>query len=282
MSAIYPLIHERLPFSQYIELPGEHSTSLRRALVSPLKYKHHKTHSRTDTADLVVGRATHTAVLEMQQFLREYVLQPEEIKVRRGAAWEKFLADNPGKTVLKSDQYDEAIAMSEAIRSHAVAGPLFFGSGRNELSIQWRHESGTLCKARIDRLGSALIDVKTARDISPHGFATASFKYGYHVQAAFYADACKAAGLGVFPVRFVVVDKQAPHDVVVYDVDDAMIDKGREEYERALLLIAQCTRDNKWPGQAPSEPVLLKLPAWAAPEFNEDEAIAWGNEEVIQ
>lgn len=80
----------------------------------------------------------------------------------------------------------------------------------------------------------------------------------------------KAAGLGTFPVRFVVVQKKAPHDVVVYDVDDAQLDKGREEYERALLLIAQCERNKKWPGQAPSEPVLLKLPAWAAPDYSEE------------
>jgi hypothetical protein len=278
-SAIYPLVHERMPFSQYIELKGEHSTSLRRALVSPLEYKHFKTHERDDSDTLRVGRAVHTATLEPLQFLREYVLW--EGGRRAGKIWDAFEVEHAGKTILKEEQYTPVTDMARSIQSHAVAGPLLAAPGRSELTIQWRHESGTLCKARIDRLGEALIDIKTARDITPHGFAASAYRFGYHVQAAFYADACKAAGLGTFPVRFVVVQNKAPYDVVVYDVDDAQLDKGREEYERALLLIAQCTRDNKWPGQAPSEPVLLRLPAWAAPEFNEEEAIQWGTEVIV-
>ncbi len=276
-SAVYPLVIEKLPFEKYRELPGEHSTGLRRALVSPLEYDYYKRNEREDTDTLRIGRAVHTATLEPLQFLREYVLFEGR---RAGKVWEEFEEKHKGKTILKPEQYDPAAAMSEAIRNHAVAGPLFSGAGRNELTIQWRHESGTLCKARIDRLYSSLIDIKTASDITPHAFEAASFRYGYHVQAAFYADAAKAAGLGEFPVRFVVVQKRPPHDVIVYEIGQAEIERGRADYEKALAIIAECRKTGVWPGAAPSEPVPLHLPGWALPEFDE-EAVNFG-EEIIQ
>lgn len=275
-SAIYPLIHEKMPFSQYIELTGEHSTALRRMLVSPLEYMWHKKNAREDSDTLRTGRAVHTAVLEPLQFMREYVMFDGR---RAGKVWDAFEVEHAGKTILKPEMYDPVVAMAEAIRAHPVAGSLFTGPGKSELSIQWRHESGTLCKARIDRLGPALVDIKTAADITPHGFGAASFRYGYHVQASFYADAVKAAGLGVFPVRLVVVQKKPPHDVVVYEFGDDELAAGRKDYERALELIKQCNLTNSWPGQAPTEAVPLKLPHWAMPDFD-DTGIMLGEEVV--
>lgn len=280
MSAIYPLIFERLPFEKYRELKGLHSTSLRRALVSPLEYHYYTTNEQEDSDTYRIGRAAHTATLEPLQFLREYILW--EGGTRRGKDWDAFEIEHAGKTILKAEQYDVATAASEAIRSHPVAGPLFVGAGRNELSIQFRHESGALCKARIDRLcDAALIDIKTAADITPHGFAAAAFRYGYFTQMAFYADAVKAAGLGVFPVKIVVVQKKAPFDVTVYDIGDDELAAGRKEYERAIAIVAECEASGKWPGQAPIEALPLKLPHWALPNFDEQEAIMLGNEVAL-
>lgn len=279
MSAVYPLVIEKLPFSKYCELPGEHSTGLRRALVSPLEYDYYKRNEREDTDTLRIGRAVHTATLEPLQFMREYVLW--EGGRRAGKDWDKFEIEHAGKTILKPEQYDPAVVMAEAIRAHPVSGPLFAGAGRNELTIQWRHESGALCKARVDRLSSALIDIKTASDITPHGFASAAMRYGYFTQMAFYHDAVKSAGLGLYRVKIVVVQKKPPHDVVVYDIGDDELAAGREQYERALAIVAECTKTGVWPGQAPVEPVPLRLPAWALPNFEEGALPDFGDE-VIQ
>jgi hypothetical protein len=281
-SAVYPLVHEKLPFRKYIELPGEHSTALRRMLTSPLEYQHYKKAEREETDALVIGRAAHTATLEMPQFLREYALQPDDIKVRRGAAWDKFEADNAGKTILRDADYTLALAIAERIRAHKKAGPLFAGPGRNELSIQWRHESGALCKARLDRFTAAgdLIDLKTTADLTPEVFEAQSYrKYGYHVQAAFYLDAARAAGLDAKRVVIVCASKKEPIDVLVRPVDAALLDEGREAYERALQRIAECTASGDWPGMSEDEEVPLKLPPWAM-KFDE-ESIDLGAE-VIQ
>jgi hypothetical protein len=278
-SKVYPLVIEKLPFDRYRELPGEHSTTLRRALVSPLEYYWHKKNEREDSDTLRIGRAVHTATLEPLRFLKEYVLW--EGGRRAGKIWEAFEVEHAGKTILKPEQYDPAVAMSEAIRAHAVAGPLFSVSGKSELTIQWRHESGRLCKARIDRLGTALIDIKTAHDITPHGFSAAAQRYGYFAQMAFYADAVKAAGLGTFPVRIVAVQKKAPHDVAVYEIGDDELAAGRADYERALSVIAECEKTGVWPGMAASEAIPLKLPAWAVGAALDEEPIEFGSE-VIQ
>jgi hypothetical protein len=279
-SAIYPLVIEKLPFERYRELPGEHSTGLRRALVSPLEYDHYKRNAREDSDALRVGRAVHTATLEPLQFLREYILW--EGGTRRGKDWDAFEVEHAGKTILKTDQYDPVVAMADAIRAHPVAGPLVAGVGRNELTIQWRHGSGALCKARIDRLtDDALIDIKSASDITPDAFERASYRYGYHVQAAFYRDAVRAALDTAPPVLLIVVAKKAPFDVVVREIDLAALDAGREQYERALAVVAECTKTGKWPGMAPSEPLPLRLPAWAMPGFDEAAAVQFG-EETLQ
>jgi exodeoxyribonuclease VIII len=215
-------------------------------------------------------------VLEIQQFLREYALYDGR---RAGKDWEAFKAANDGKTILKDDHYNTALAVSEAVKAHPVAGPLFRGQGRNELTIQWTHDSGTLCKARIDRLGTALIDLKTARDVSPAGFGRACANYGYVTQLAFYADAAKAAGLGVFPVRIVVVQKVAPYDVAVYDINDDQLEVGRREYEKALGVVAKCKASGVWPGVAPVEPLPLQLPVWSQLSIEDD--ITFNGEAIV-
>ncbi len=280
-SAVYPLVIEKMPFEQYVELPGEHSTLLKCALVSAKEYDHHKRNERADTDSFRIGRAAHTAALEPARFLREYALMPEGM-IRRGAKWDEFEAMNEGKTILKSEQYDLALAMAESMRSHEVSGPLLTGAGRNELTIRWRHASGALCKARIDRLCGAVVDLKTAADISEHGFQAAAWRLGYFMQMAFYADAVAAAGLGSLPAKIITVQKSAPHDVVVYDVDPSEIEAGREDYEKALALVAECTKSGKWPGRAPVAALTLRRPAWAMSAFDEDaaDAIDFGSEAI--
>lgn len=267
---------EKLPFARYIDLPGDSSTSLREMRKSPLQYKHWLEHGRKDTTTLLRGRGAHTAILEIQQFMREYVMW--EGDRRAGKVWEEFKEQNAGKTILKPDDYDMAIACRDAVLAHAVAGPLLREKGRNELTIQWELGEHKL-KSRIDRLCSALVDIKTARDVSQREFQNSAARYGYHTQLAFYQDAVEAAGLGRLPVVLVVVQSAAPHDVVVYEVGYDELEKGRVEYEEALCRLADCRKTNKWPGVAPNEPVKLRLPEWLS--LTEDEPIEFGAE-VIQ
>lgn len=267
----------RMPFAEYLALPGESSSSLREMIKSPLQYKHWREKGREDTDTLRVGRAAHTAILEMQQFLREYALYEGR---RAGGEWEKFKEANADKTILKTEQYELALACRDAVMSHAVAGPLFVGKGANEVTIEWELGEHKL-RSRIDRLipSTAIIDLKTSRDVTPRAFPHSAARFGYFAQLALYQDAAKAAGYGELPVKLVAVQSSAPHDVVVYDIEYDELERGRVEYEGALCRLAECKQKNEWPGVMPTESVRLRLPDWAVAD-EDDEPITFGGEVI--
>ena len=270
-----------LPFEDYTELRGIHATALKDLLVSPLLYKYRRDHPRQDKDAFRVGRACHTAMLEPDRFPLEYSVWRKKQGIRRGRKWEAFCTANEGRTILTEAQYDTAIALRDSARSHAVASQLLAGPGRNELTVKWKHpRTGRDCVSRLDRLTKALVDVKTARDVSPRRFCADAAKFGYAMQLAFYADAVAVAFGETPPVKLLVGQNAAPFDVAVYDVPEDVLSFGRKQYEDALDLLAKCEESDKWPGQAPDEEVTLKLPLWAAPDFDEggpDEAAPIGD-----
>jgi predicted amidohydrolase len=109
-------------------------------------------------------------------------------------------------------------------------------------------ETGLELKARADMLNgmATCIDLKSAADASPHGFANAIARYRYHVQAALYLDAFGAE-------RFVFV-------AGIYTLDDASVQQGRDEYRRALRGIAEHQQKDVWPSYGAQE---ISLPGWA-------------------
>jgi hypothetical protein len=275
---------ERLPFEKYIELPAVHSSGLREMLVSPLHYQHRQQSPRTDSDTLRAGRAGHTAILEPERFLREYVEWVDEHedgtkRVRRGKAWDEFQAINAGKTILKPAQFKTALTLRDVVRDHPVAGPLVKGIGRNELSIHWVHErTGLKCKARIDRITSqALIDIKTTRDPTPRSFAATAARLAYTMQLALYSDGAEAAGLGAPAVKIVAVQNVEPFDVVVYDLEFDELEHGRRLYEEAMDKVVECRKSQRWPGFAETSSIPLKLPAWAMPGADEADIVFGGD-----
>lgn len=277
-----PEIVEGAPFEQYIETPEVHATALRDMLTSPLLYKFRREQPRPDSDTFRVGRAGHTAILEPDRFMLDYALwrgldEDGNKQIRRGKKWDNFREVNDGRTTLTEKQYMLALRLRNAVQSHPVAGKYLAEKGRSELTLKWTHaRTGLRCKARLDRLCSALIDVKTTRDPSPHKFSSDAARYGYAMQLAFYADGAVATGLGMPPVKIIAVQSVEPHDVVVYDIPESVQAIGREQIEGALDKLVECTRSGVWPGIA-SDEVALNLPAWAAPEAEE---ITFGDEVI--
>jgi hypothetical protein len=261
---------ERVPFEQYVDMPDLHATALKDMLTSPRLYKARRERPKQDNDTLRRGRATHTAVLEPRRFLADYVLW--EGKRRAGKEWEALKERAGDKTILTVEQYETANKIADAIHEHAIAGPLLAErTARRELTLRWRHaRTGLRCKARVDLLGSALVDVKTTRNPDPRKFAADCARYGYALQMAFYADGV-ASVLGTMPpVKIIAAQSVEPFDVVVFALDEQTQRIGSEQVEKAIDLVAACIAANDWPGIASSEEVTLRLPAWAAPDYSED------------
>ncbi len=283
---------ERLKFGDYLKLPGVHSSELKNILVSPLLYAHRQLQPKNDTDVLREGRAGHTGILEPQRLLAEYAeydtvhtegKNAGKKRNRSGKAWADFLSANTGKTILTPSQFANAIALRDAVRDHPVAGPLFKGIGRNELSIRWTDtETGLVMKARPDRLtAEALIDVKTTADPTPRAFGNIATRMYYFMQLALYSDGVEAV-FGVTPaVKIVAVQKTAPYDVVVYDLEHEELEYGRAQYRAALRRLVECRKANQWPGFAVDGSIPLKLPGWMLSLGEDSEPISFG-EDVIQ
>lgn len=250
-------VEKKMPFAAYIESPGISATRLKQLAKSPL---HYQIPTRIDPASAVKGRAAHTAVLEPMQFLREYALY--EGKVRRGKDYEAFAEQHQNKTILNQSEYELALRMQDAVHSHSGARDLLRG-GDAELSVFWTDPNTRRdCKSRLDYVsGKAIVDLKTCADIGPYKFGAAAARYGYDLQAAFYADAWFSQTLSSLPFFFVCVEKKPPFDVAVYEVPEDVLIRGRYKYQSAIQRLVECEKANLWPGAYP-ETMTLHVPDW--------------------
>lgn len=186
---------------------------------------------------LSFGTAVHAAILEPDNFAKEYVCAPEvDLRTKEGKQEladfeEKVKAD--GLMVLKKDDFE----MVELMRDSTLAYPLIadlLQTGEPELSIFYRTEGGLLLKIRPDWLGlfagvPFILDVKTTDDVLDFGKSVD--KFGYHMQAAFYriiasyvfgldidfafCAISKRLECGRYPVRLGLLDDEDAHEGVL-------------------------------------------------------------------
>lgn len=253
---------EKLPFEKYVEMPELHATALRDLLVSPLLYKTRRAKPREDTDTLRQGRAVHTAVLEPLRFLPEYAYWRETDGRRYGKAWDAFCDANANKTILTEKQYTLALTMAEAVAEHPVASRIMREFGKSELTIKFSYR-GLNCKARIDRLCSAVIDLKSTRNPGHREFGADSARYAYPAQLAFYRLAVKSLTGENRPAKIIAAQSTEPHDVVVYDLGEDVLHAGMKQIDEAIDLLLRCTETDTWPGIQHESEAPLILPAWA-------------------
>lgn len=247
----------------YFTMPGTNWSLLKHLDDSPLAYRHAVENPREDTATLALGRLVHTFVFEPEKFGDEYAVFPG--KKRQGKAWDAFEADNEGRTIFKSDEIDEAKAMADAVRRHPIVAPYLVG-GEFERVLTWTDPAtGIPCKAKCDWLipgRRILADLKTTRSIERRRFAADVARYHYYGQLAHYAAGVKHA-LGWEPARriLIAVEKSAPYDVAVYELDNAACTIGDEKSAELLAKLKACHELNDWPGRY-TEEQTMELPGW--------------------
>ena len=163
-----------------------------------------------------------------------------------------------------------ASKMAAAVRRHTLASAILNRPGQTEISVYGDDPvTGTQLRARYDRItvdddGQPLIvDVKTSALWGPDGFARQAFRYGYHTQAAWYADLAVLAGLTKRAPRvvFIVVETAAPHFVHVHEFDDEALSIARIRNRAAIDLYTACLDTDTWPAY-PEVINLTPPPAW--------------------
>lgn len=229
-------------------------------------YCRHRIDHPEDGDALAFGAALHHYVLERQTFEAFHAVVDCE---RRGTkAWEAAEAANPGKAMVKGSDFSAIRAMAAALDSVWAARLMLNGRGRTELSGFWRDaEHDIPCRFRADRIvelagfGTVCADLKSTTDASPEAFARSMQKWGYHIQAAWYLDGLAALGVPCEAFVIVAVEKDAPHQVGVYRIDDESVEQGRRECRRLLARYAEAARSGKWTGYS-DKIETIGLPAW--------------------
>lgn len=221
---------------------------------------------RRETKALMQGRVIHTAILEPTSFGQQYAVMPE-LNLRTNAGKEQlatFQQQNAGKTIIDLETYELSQVVRDRVYAHPAAASLL-QSGRAEATFVWKDgETGVDCKCRPDFLTSdrIAVDIKTTEDASPAAFGRSSWKYRYHVQAAFYWDGLVANGYVPEAFVFIAVEKTPPYPVAVYFVDAATMSLGRLTYINDLTTYKGCLHSGHWPAYG-DDIQTLQLPAYA-------------------
>jgi len=276
-----PGIYHNVPFDEYASWEACHKSDLWLLNEQPLaKYRWVLDHGdKADREELLIGHATHTAILERDDFRTRYIIRPRTYENDKGEekafnlnskVCKALLADlkKQGKLVLKRDHYELATRMRDAVWAHPTARLILEGGGV-EVSIVWVDpKSGLLCKARIDVWhGPVLADIKTAECIAATRFGRASYRWGYHFQAGMYLDGAQiASGTEVNQFYIIAVEKEPPYLVKVYEVEQGDLDIGRAQRDWILEKVKQAQDTGQWPGyDADVSP--LAIPSWAGQEL---------------
>lgn len=275
-----PGIHRGVSFDDYAAWDAANShglITLSKKTPAHLRYElDHAGAERTEALDF--GYLLHLAVLEPDRFSSEAVVAPtmdKRSKAGKQAALE-FEAAHAGARILAPEKHAKLIAMRDSVYAHPTAREFLMGPGISEASLVWEEE-GMPCKARPDRIGrigasAVLGDLKTAACADRRTFERAVQSYGYHIQAAHYvagAEKCVPQPEGNPHRRFVfiVIEKEPPYCVALYEIDDAALNEGDTRRRVALRTWRRCRESGEWPGYADGIDTV-SLPAWAFEVFD--------------
>lgn len=278
---IEPGWHKDIPNEDYHGSSGVSSTTLKKMLTkTPAHVKHGQSNPMNSTANMNLGTAVHSLVLEPEQFDNDIAVMPDysgkgSVELKR-----EFKEANQGKTIITGEQLKTAEAMAESVKNHAEAMLLLDGA-ITESSIYWWYHSideddnteyKQVHKVRPDALGVShpvCIDLKSCADATEDGFSKAVMNFGYHISAAMYLDGlnqCSEAleAMGVFAVKhfmFIVVENTAPYVTAVYRLSEKDLELGKKLYRRAAFKYKKA-KDQDWPALPGIRE--LELPAYAS------------------
>ncbi|MEU6206387.1 PD-(D/E)XK nuclease-like domain-containing protein [Micromonospora musae] len=260
-----PGLYPDMPEDVYHRDPvpgGSLSSSGARKLLEtcPARFDYERRNPPPSRDEFDLGKAFHTSVLGVGA---ETVVVDAKNWLTKDAKEQRAAAYAAGKVPLLAHQAAEVNAMTDAVRSHPLAGTLF-SKGDVEQSLFWTDErTGIWRRARLDLLRTdAIVDLKSCESADEEHVTKAIARYGYHAQADYYREAARALGLGELPFLFVFVEKRPPHLIHVVQLGVDELAAGRHLNNKAIDLFAECQRTGEWPGYA-SDITTISLPPYA-------------------
>jgi hypothetical protein len=268
-----------IPFADYAAVDALNASKIVQMRRSPMYYRWALTHPSPETAATMLGTLIHRMVLEPSVINDIAVWKPEEkMKVRNGHKWDAYKEANVGKTILTEKEYEQVLETSACALSHQPIARYANAEGPTEVSMFWRHPvTGRRMKARIDKLipeSHTIFDLKSTYDCQSYRFGSISYRLGYHIKIAHYAQGYETL-TGVRPTcRIGAIESNAPHESTVYRITEDVLKQGWEELENLVGRITECENreaelrkkkmpvSHAWPAEVVEETDLM-LPTWA-------------------
>lgn len=267
-------IHLNIPIEEYHnwqKYPAISSSQLKTATKESLAHvKYAMDNPQEDAVETKLdarsfGNISHQILLE--NAISDYLLQPAEIKTRRGKAWDEFKAqaETNNKQIIREKELEQLILMHDSLMAVKEARNLIETKSHVELSGFWKHDLGFDCKLRLDMAElndyCFVADYKSAKDASERGIEQAFWSYGYDQQAAWYLDGLKK----IFPLKkfifyFIFQEKKPPYAVNVKYVSNDIYSIGKVRNLQAANLVSEALTTGVWTGYQQGE--TIKIPYW--------------------
>lgn len=234
----------------------------------PAKYKAELAEARTSsTFDL--GTAAHRLILGVG---RQIVVVDAENWRTKAAQEQQKEAREAGHVPVLTADWERVNAMADALRAHPLASAALDparGGKPEQTLIAQDPDSGVWLRARLDwmpdphsAIRPVIFDYKTTKSAYPASFARSMYDFGYHIQAAFYADLYLALTGVDAPFLFIGQEKEPPYLVSVCQPDAEAMRAGRQKVREAIDIYAACSAVDEWPGY-PDAIHTISLPPWA-------------------
>lgn len=243
------------------------STQARQILESPARYKWALTQPARTSDAFDIGHAVHAKVLGVGATIVAFEFNDWRTKAAQEARDDARAA---GSTPLLAKDARTVDAMAEAVLAHPEARALFEQPGHAEASV-FAHcnETDIDLRARFDYLPDFDLPEPIAVDLKTTGtkatareFGKSIANYGYHVQQGHYLDALALAiGTRDIAMRFVVVEKNAPHFVAVHQLDDLYSHIGIDAARDARRTLRECLNTDTWPTRL-EDIQYIDAPTW--------------------
>lgn len=219
------------------------------------------------------GTYFHTAVLEPHKVASEIVVFPG--KTRYGKTWDKFKADNKGKTIISDAQKGQGDLMVSAVKGSPIAQEYLEGNPEVSLFVElivyrgkiyapkfgkvlsssgWNKSFDTgiekgykmIVKVRADCLGETFVsDLKSTsgNSRSEDSVRGSISKYKYDLSAALYLDIFSLVNPAVREFIWIFASK-GTRSAGTWRASHNNILIGRAKYMRAMIKLADCAAAN--------------------------------------
>jgi len=232
------------------------STSVKSAALNSVAHWHGAEFKSSPAMDL--GSAVHANYLEPEKFLVKR--GPES---RRGKAWQEVYEGRAtDEVVLPVGEYHKAEAMAVAMHDNPHMAELWTQDGwQIEQSIYVDcPETGLKLKCKADAYNSNLrcvMDVKTCQTANPAAWQSTYgpfYKFGYHIQCAFYLRVLELQGIDIDKFYIFAVESTAPHATQCFDISQDTLKHGEAVMMDTLHRIKQAQESGEY---------LTGWPDWA-------------------